>query len=387
MKKLLAAILCTGMALSISGCTPGNILEEFTSTGDTSAENTSEKEAPKEIKPRVYIDELSGKLQDFNGNQLKVSAEDELYIFDVSQATLECADGMITGDLISVIYEGQLSDTDTSSVKALKVVDEFHKKNKLKERTAHGEILGLTPNTITIRAKSGKTATYPITGTEQYYQNGLKAGNWVYLRFKGKFPEDGTDNPTVLNASHLKVLNISDTENINAPAPTPSPVPGLDGDTENIEKSFMAAVQSINLNILQVIPAGKTEVLSLDLAETPSYFKGGIAPGSRVSVHYKGELKENSLEGISVQSVTGEDPDLTDNRHISFTVSGTVVGTTANTVTIQTTDGAINTFRIDSAQNNSTGGLAQGCSLCITFHPSESKTSNIYTAVKIEDAA
>lgn len=42
---------------------------------------------------------------------------------------------MITGDEISVIYEGQLSNTDTSTVKALKVVDEFHKKNKLKNHT------------------------------------------------------------------------------------------------------------------------------------------------------------------------------------------------------------------------------------------------------------
>lgn len=34
---------------------------------------------------------------------------------------------MITGDEISVIYEGQLSNKDTSTVKALKVVDDFHK--------------------------------------------------------------------------------------------------------------------------------------------------------------------------------------------------------------------------------------------------------------------
>ncbi len=54
--------------------------------------------------------------------------QEQTYVFDLSEATLECEDGMITGDEISVIYEGQLSNKDTSTVKALKVVDDFHKK-------------------------------------------------------------------------------------------------------------------------------------------------------------------------------------------------------------------------------------------------------------------
>ena len=54
---------------------------------------------------------------------------------------------MITGDEISIIYEGQLSGTNTGSVHVLKVVDEFHKKNKLKKRTAHGQVISLTSNT------------------------------------------------------------------------------------------------------------------------------------------------------------------------------------------------------------------------------------------------
>ena len=74
------------------------------------------------------MDEVKGQLRDFTGNQLTVKSNETLYIFDVSQATLECEDGMITGDEVSVIYEGQLNDTDTTTVKALKVVDEVHKK-------------------------------------------------------------------------------------------------------------------------------------------------------------------------------------------------------------------------------------------------------------------
>ena len=383
MKKTLAIGICAGLIFTMSGCSLGTALEQLTSTGDTSAENHSKEIVSGEVKPRVYIDELSGKLQDFNGKQLTVSTEEEIYVFDVSNATLECADGMITGDIVSVIYEGQLSDTDTSTVKALKVVDEFHKKGGLKERTAHGEVINLSPNTITIKSRNGKTATYPITGTEQYYQNGIQKGSLVYLHFKGKFPEDAASNPMVLNASHLKVLSISDIDPIKLPEPTPTPEPS---QGEQKEKQFSATIQNVTLNILEILPMGKTTPLNLDIASIPSYFKGGIAPGSHVNVTYHGELKEDTLEGISVLAVTGEDPDTLKNRNVSFTASGTIIGSTANTVTIQTTDGAVDTFHTDSAQNYSESEFAEGSVIRVTFHPAESKTSNIYTAVKIEDA-
>ena len=89
----------------------------------------------------------------------------------------------------------------------------------LKKRTAHGQVISLTSNTITIKSKKGKTATYPITGTKQYYQNGIKAGDWVYLTFKGKFPDTSNDSSVSLNASHLKVLSISDLKDLEIPDP------------------------------------------------------------------------------------------------------------------------------------------------------------------------
>lgn len=383
MKKLLVICICLGMAFSMTGCSPGNIVDRLISTGDAPAPETTAE------KPRVYMDELNGKLQDFNGSQLTLSTSDISYVFDVSGATLECSDGMITGDEISIIYEGQLSDTDTSTVKALKVVDEFHKKSRLKDRTAHGQVQGLTANTITIKAKSGKTATYPITGTEQYYQNGIKAGAWVYLHFKGKFPETNSDNPMVLNASHLKVLSISDIDPIMVPEPTPTPVPAEGMEQQTAEKQFRAVIQDISLNTIQLLPEESDTVLNLDISAIPSYFKGGTAPGSYVNVTYTGEMQENSLttlEGITIIAVTGDDPDTLDDRHTTATVTGTITGTTANTVTIQTNDGAAATCFTDNAQNTSSRGLEPGWGVRITFHPSASKDSNIYTAIKIEDA-
>lgn len=139
MKKLLAVCACTVLSLSLSGCSLGTVLEQITSTGDVSVEEPSSPEsAATEPKSRVYMDEISGTLQDFSGSQLILNKGEASYVFNLSGATLECKDGMITGDEISVIYEGQLSGTDTSTVQTLKVVDEFHRKSKLKSARPMG---------------------------------------------------------------------------------------------------------------------------------------------------------------------------------------------------------------------------------------------------------
>ena len=385
MKKLFTAFVCSGLICTLSGCSLGTVLEQFTSTGDTSTQETASQSAPEETKSRVYMDEISGTFQNFSGNQISVTADEKTYVFDVSQATLECAEGLIAGNEICVIYEGQLSDTDTSVVKALKVVDEFHKKKEQKERTVSGQVLNLTPNTITIRTDKGNTLTCSTIGTEQYYQNGIKQGCQVYLHYKGKASKDSSN--TIQNAGYLKVFSVSDTDPLKIPDPTPTPLPDSSEETpQEKEQQFLAVIQGVSQNILQIIPAGKSTVQNIDISAIPVYLKGGSSVGSHVNVTYKGELKEDTLEGITVLAVTGEDPDLINNRNISFTVYGTVLGTTANTVTIQTNDGIINTFRREDAADLSTGELSEGCSVRITFHPSLSKTSNIYTAIKIEDA-
>lgn len=75
-----------------------------------------------------------------------------------------------------------------------------------------------------------------------------------------------------------------------------------------------------------------------------------------------------------------------DDKHISFTATGTIIGSTANTITVQTDDGAVDTFRIENAQDLTESGVEYGDYVCVTFHPSKSKSSNIYTAVKIQYA-
>ncbi|MDO4308340.1 MAG: hypothetical protein Q4C77_16085 [Eubacteriales bacterium] len=377
MKKLFAACICLCFTFSMAGCSLGTLIDRFVSAGDASVSETTPD------KPRVYMDELKGILHDFTGSQITVLADKELYIFDVSQASLECEDGMITGDEVSVIYEGQLDDTDTSGVKALKVVDEYHKKTQLKDTTIEGTVLDFTPNTMTIKSQEGNTVTFPIAGAKQYYQNGIRKDAHVFLHYKGKILSPTDENSGGFNASHLKVLSISDVEPLKVPEPTPTPSPEENAVQEN---KLYCVVNNVSLNILQVVIEGTNTSLKLDLAALPCYFPGGISEGSHVTVTYTGEFNGTTPDGLTLLGITGENPASQKDSHISFRVAGTIIGSTANTVTIRTGDNAVFTFDMDKALNSSTGGLAEGCGIRITFNPAASNNSNIYSGLKIEDA-
>lgn len=376
LRKLFSLSLLLISALFITGCDPVKTLEKYLSAEDGP---TRDK---KEIKPRVYMDEQQGILEDFTGSSLTLNIGDDTFqTFDVSEATLECQGGMITGDEISVIYEGQLSGEDTGSVKVLKVVDEYYHKKALKDRSIYGEIQDLTCNTITIRSQAGNTITFPITGVQQYYQNGVRPGIWVYLHYKGQFPAEDPASPNSLDGSHIKVLSVSDRDPFSAPEPVS---PTGDPSSQSL-KQFQGTIADARLQFLSVRPENSVSAFSLDMTGVPCYFDGGIAPESRVTVVYQGEFDGKTPQGITVVSITGENTEKLKDKNVTSTVSGVIIGSTANTTTIQTKDGAVLTCYTDGVPDESTGGLEDGASIKITFHPARSRETNIYTGLKIED--
>lgn len=378
MKKTL--VLCVGFLFlaAMSGCSLGEVIDQFTPLQNTDTEISSSEGS------RVYMDEIRGTLKDFTGNKITLTSGSDTYTFDVSQATLECEDGMICGDAVSIIYEGQLNNTDTDAVRALKVVDDYHETSTFEEKTTHGQIQSLTANAITVKSKGGKTVTFPITGTEQYYQSGLKTGLWVYLHYKGEFGTSNEETPDILNGSHMKIFSISDIDPLTIPSATPTPVPTEKEDT--LPKSKMRAIiQNIQTNILQVSVENTDTILNLDLSATPCYFSGGITPGSHVTITYTGDFDGTTTEGLTILDVSGEIPENLSQRVTEFTISGEIIASTANTITLRTTDGINITCNKENASIATTGGLLSGSCVKVTFNPADSRQTNIYTAIKIED--
>ena len=378
MKKILVVCIGSLFLITLSGCSLGDVVDRFSDSEDTQIQDINPGST------RVYMDEIRGTLQYFTGNQLTLLSGSDNYVFDISQATLECSDGMLCGDAVSVIYEGQLDSTDTGAVRVLKVVDDYHDTSEVKEGTTRGQVQNLTANSITIKSKGGKTVTFPITGTEQYYQGGIKAGNWVYLHYKGDFGPASADDPNVLDGSQMKIYSVSDIDPLNVPAPTPTPAP-QEGVEIKPENKLRAVIQNIQTNILQVSPENTSNILNLDMSAIPCYFNGGIESGSHVNVIYTGDFNGTTLDGLTILGITGDIPENLSERNTSFTISGEITASTANTITLLTSDGMRITCNTESASNESTGGLLTGSSVKVTFNPADSRQTNIYTALKIED--
>ncbi|MCD8153200.1 MAG: hypothetical protein LUF78_00625 [Clostridiales bacterium] len=388
---LCCTILC--LALLLSGCNSDtqeiaeSISEDVNDLADRffSSDEEEETEETASVGTRVYMDEITGTLTGFDGSQVTVVSDEETYVFDVSQATLECEYGMLSGSEVSVIYEGKLEGTDTDAVQALKVVDNYYNREEPKEKTGYGKVVSLTPNALTVKTKAGNTVTYSVTGVEQYYQNGLKKGRWVYVHYYGAHMD--TEQENVKDASLLRVLSVSDIDPLNVPEPTPTPTPVPEGEEEETEEEqkLRAEIQTISTNTLALIPVGTENVVYVDISAIPAYFKGGVAPGACVNFIYTGEYDGETLGGLTPLGVTGEDPDSLSQSRKTATVTGIVLGTTANTVTMQTDDGVMIICSTEDVTNSSTGGLQEGSGIKVTFDAAASTRSNIYTALKIED--
>ena len=386
MKKLSAACMILGLSLFMGGCSNDQIDDHIISLQDkisnaTSSDSASQETSDSSQEERVYMDEITGTLQNFDGKNLTISSDGETYVFDVSNTRLECKYGVVFSDQVSIIYQGQLSGTDISTISPIKVTDKYHNETPLENRTLKGKVKKLTSNALVIVTEKGNTVTFPVTGVRQYYKKGIKAGRWVYVHFRGKFINETIVGDKQYDGSFTKVISVSDTDPLKVPAATPTPSPA----PKKKEQHLRAKIVSVSTSTMTVVPQTTGSELTVPLTSVPIYFKGGMAPGSYINIIYTGKFNGESTNGMKIRGITGEDPDTLSIRNISSTVTGTILGTTANTVLIQTYDGVKILCSRENVQDLSTSGMEEGADLRVTFNPAKSRTSNIYTCIKFED--
>lgn len=199
-----------GLSLFAGGCSNDQIDDHIISLQDkildvTASDSTEQEDQEPSTEERVYIDELTGTLLDFDGTHLTISSNGETYVFDVSQTRLECKYGVVSSDQVSVIYQGQLSGTDISTISPIKITDKYHNETPLEDRTLKGKVKSLTSNALVIVTEKGNTVTFPVTGVRQYYKKGIKAGKWVYVHFRGKFINETLVGDKQYDGSFTKV--------------------------------------------------------------------------------------------------------------------------------------------------------------------------------------
>ena len=401
-KKLIFLTVCAVTSALFAGCSAESVAERYLPHPEKEDTDTAE------VKERVYMDKITGTLLDFDGTLVTVTDSESTYTFDASEATLECAAGMIVGDEVSVIYEGVPEGTDTSNVKVLKVVDELHTKKPLEEQTVHGTLAGMTANTVTFRDDNGQTYRFTSVGARQYYTAGIAKDLPVYIHYLGTLPNADPESAEPSEAPLVKILSISDADPFAAPnlskiVPQVA-LPEEETPEETVEAAEAAGetaadaeaaaqkrakeaqkpltaydkvrgeLQSEELGNIYFVPSGASEAVSLDLSHIPGYFPGGTAAGTDVSFYYYGERQDTvSLAGVSVLFAVGTDPADVRPDKVSSYVSGTVVGRTADTVTIRTADNARVTVRSADASS-----FEPGAEATLRINPALTGNSDIY---------
>ena len=409
--SIAASLLCFGLA----GCSPGKLAKEY-------LPGQKPDPSPSPVKERVYMDELSGTVQHFDGTSLTVLTDDQTpRSFNLARASIETLDGIVSGDQVHIIYEGDLSaaEQDSGKIKPLKVVDSIHGKEPVPEQTFQGNLIHLTEHSITLRGKQNQEITFPTTGADFCFHGGIRKDVPVYIHYKGEIvtmPDDSGPD-----AGHLKVLTISDTEPFSPPGsaasqnaplqgaavspdvvvtsevspdaaaaadsvvtPTPTVQPDAAGSSQN--GGAYARLSELNDGIMTVITQSGSGLASLDLSSASVYARGGFAGSVLLTIRTSGSLEYPGDSALPAQSVTCEDTAAYTGKTPESTINGVIVGSTSNTVTILTSDSVRLTFNREDARDTSTSGMDNGAYIIITFDPASSGESNLLKAVKIEDS-
>ncbi len=364
-------------SLFLGGCTPGSVIDHFSGKDNVQAQPPLSTAAV-----RVYMDEVSGKLSYFDGSMLSLESDGLLYDFDLYGASIECANGLLYGDEISVIYEGQMTGNQTDSVQALKVTDAFHKKEKLKRYTIKGTIQAFTPNALTLTTSDKKSLTCLIAGRRACFSEGLSTGKTVYLRVLGK---KHLISGNVLDGSLLTILGVSDQKSFRMPEPPDLPTVTTEpAESTSVLRKMRAVIESVNGQLITIKPLGGDALLSLDLSVTPLYAQCGILPGTVIELYYYGQYNGENLGGITIDQIRGLDSSQIKPSEITSSLQGTITGVTANTVSVQTPDGVFFTGNTNSVPQDYRS-LEEGSQIRITIDPYASSRTNIYKIIKIED--
>ena len=374
------------------------------------------------------MDEVAGRLTSFNGETLTIRSREDLYVFDISRAALECPKGLLAGDELSVIYEGKLTGTDTSTVMALKVADTLHKKPHLKEFTVTGTLMGITVHSLSIQVSDSRIMLIPTIGKPMYFSSGITLGRQVTLHLMGDEhlfqsaahllpPPDNkagsapatpkTSGATVAEAAAdpgtqgqsdtasqevttlqfplVCVLSVSDLEPFAPPIEKPTPADSEEQPSAASEQVMRCEIQSFQDQAIRLQPPGAPVAVDLNLSSVPVYFPVGILSGCPVDIYYTGNYNGVNFDGLSILRITGLDPAIQRSADISCHVSGAIVGTTVNTLTIRTDTGTLFTCYTRNIQDSTTNDHATGSPVRIIFSPTQSINSNIFTVLKIQD--
>lgn len=355
MKKLLCCVMTLVMACAFFGC--GN-----------------EEEATSEI---------SGLVKSYETDSIIIITDaDEVLTFALSDPEIQCENGVEADKNVVLVYTGAIDGTDTSGATVVTIKDG----EPIEETSAAfgddvkhigGTVEEATADYVTIKDHEGESLRFDTSKAEIHYKNGIKAGNYVTIKYKGDIEGTDTSGVTVISIYDFSANEQHEQEN-------------------NIKKITGTVGDGTSMNTL-VLETTKGN-MNFNITDAEKYIKNGLVVGNEVTVKYKGEIKGTDTSGVKVISVfdnaaneeakknsgtdnkdsgnknTGADTDTKDSdsdnggtaEAAPQTITGSVAEASMNTTTITTTDGNI-TFYTGDAEHYYKNGIQVGNVVTITY--------------------
>lgn len=147
-KKLLLLITC--LMLGLFGC------------GENDAQESEEAELD------AVSSSMDGILTEYTGSQLSIETEDggTLTFKDCSSAKIQCKNGIIPGNEVTLVYVGGIDGTDTSNVKIRKIITSDDNSSVMSLAEQAKEDITLSGGMVTSQEDSQAGQEMPASGVQ-----------------------------------------------------------------------------------------------------------------------------------------------------------------------------------------------------------------------------
>lgn len=145
---------------------------------------------------------VTGTVLEVSMNTLTITVEEQKYTFNIADAEHEYANGIQTGNMVTITYTGSMEDPEHLTV--IKVQDS-DPNEAAKDAQYVGEVLDVTMNTITLRTEDGAVMTFLKEGAENHTEGDLSG-------LKVKVIADMTASEADENVFQAKQIDFADEE-------------------------------------------------------------------------------------------------------------------------------------------------------------------------------
>lgn len=314
MKRFTLVFAAFAAAAVLTGCKgkPAEtevITEAPTTEAVTEAVTEPVTEAPVQTEPVVEDSmnktrSLKGLVKASGTNSLTIQTErGKELTFDTTGADIQIANGIQTGNNVTILYKGKIEDTDTKGAKVLMIVDlkngetpvtEGERMTEAEESdpnagsgTIGGSIVDVNMDRLVILADDGDSYYFAMYGTDTTLVNGMKQDNYVTVEYTGD----------IYGPDLVAATAVYDTDPAGAEAAK------IAGPTQEGEHTYVNGVLDDCTLGTVTLTTDDGDQLTFDMADATLSYVNGISAGNYITVECEGNVDVSDPTQVKVTAV------------------------------------------------------------------------------------